>query len=166
MFPHDQYVIKIDGSNHLTRRNRRFLRAYKPAVSYDPVCPVASHEDDLPGPDWGARGVTDHNRSGGTLSSAPGENYLQSQGGIDRDVHGTNLSSVPEENSEHPVSEGTNWPVTRDIMSKTLPSRVGGPALGSPTVPATVRRSARSTKGRSSRLQDYITGQELENLGE
>ena len=28
---HDQYVIKVDGSGRLTRRNRRFLRAFKPA---------------------------------------------------------------------------------------------------------------------------------------
>lgn len=29
--PHDQYVIKVDGSGRLTTRNRRFLRAFKPA---------------------------------------------------------------------------------------------------------------------------------------
>jgi hypothetical protein len=28
---HDQYVVKVDGSGRLTRRNRRFLRAFKPA---------------------------------------------------------------------------------------------------------------------------------------
>ena len=29
--PHDQYVIKIDGSGRLTTRNRRFLRHFEPA---------------------------------------------------------------------------------------------------------------------------------------
>ena len=28
---HDQYVVKVDGSGRLTKRNRRFLRAFKPA---------------------------------------------------------------------------------------------------------------------------------------
>ena len=28
---HDQYLIKVDGSGRLTKRNRRFLRAFKPA---------------------------------------------------------------------------------------------------------------------------------------
>ena len=30
---HDQYVIKIDGSGRVTKRNRRFLRAFTPATS-------------------------------------------------------------------------------------------------------------------------------------
>ena len=29
---HDQYIVKIDGSGRLTKRNRRFLRVYKPAT--------------------------------------------------------------------------------------------------------------------------------------
>ena len=28
--PHDQFVVRIDGSRRLTRRNRRFLRMYNP----------------------------------------------------------------------------------------------------------------------------------------
>ena len=28
---HDQYVVKVDGSGRLTKRNRRFLRVFKPA---------------------------------------------------------------------------------------------------------------------------------------
>ena len=31
MLPHDQFVVRIDGSRRLTRRNRRFLRMYNPA---------------------------------------------------------------------------------------------------------------------------------------
>ena len=30
VLPHDQFVVRIDGSRRLTRRNRRFLRMYKP----------------------------------------------------------------------------------------------------------------------------------------
>ena len=29
----DQYIVKVNGSNHLTRRNRKFLQAYEPAVT-------------------------------------------------------------------------------------------------------------------------------------
>ena len=29
---HDQYMIKVDGSGRLTKRNRKFLRAFKPAT--------------------------------------------------------------------------------------------------------------------------------------
>jgi hypothetical protein len=31
---HDQYLIKVDGSGRVTKRNRRFLRAFKPASTY------------------------------------------------------------------------------------------------------------------------------------
>ena len=29
---HDQYIIKVDGSGRLTKRNRRFLRVFKPVT--------------------------------------------------------------------------------------------------------------------------------------
>ena len=28
---HDQYLVRVDGSGRITKRNRRFLRAFKPA---------------------------------------------------------------------------------------------------------------------------------------
>ena len=31
VLPHDQFVVRIDGSRRLTRRNRKFLRMYNPA---------------------------------------------------------------------------------------------------------------------------------------
>ena len=42
VLPHDKYVIKVDGSNRLTTRNRRFLRLFKNASTTisDAVYPV------------------------------------------------------------------------------------------------------------------------------
>ena len=37
---HDQYIIKVDGSGRLTKRNRRFLRAFKPASQAIENCPL------------------------------------------------------------------------------------------------------------------------------
>ena len=31
--PHDKYLVKIDGSGHVTQRNRRFLKVYTPAAT-------------------------------------------------------------------------------------------------------------------------------------
>ena len=31
VLPHDQYVVRVDGSRRLTQRNRKFLRMYNPA---------------------------------------------------------------------------------------------------------------------------------------
>ena len=36
---HDQYMVKVDGSGRVTRRNRRFLRAFKPATTASEVAP-------------------------------------------------------------------------------------------------------------------------------
>ena len=33
VLPHHQYLVKLDGSNHVTRRNRRFLRRFEPALN-------------------------------------------------------------------------------------------------------------------------------------
>ena len=42
---HDQYLVKVDGSGRVTKRNRRFLRAFKPAsVSIDSI-PLRHHSE-------------------------------------------------------------------------------------------------------------------------
>ena len=47
---HDQYLVKVDGSGRLTRRNRRFLRAYTPASSGRGHHPGTKHLGVLPLP--------------------------------------------------------------------------------------------------------------------
>ena len=39
---HDQYVVKVDGSGRLTKRNRRFLRAFSPASVVIHNAPLSS----------------------------------------------------------------------------------------------------------------------------
>ncbi|XP_012939615.1 uncharacterized protein LOC106012147 [Aplysia californica] len=40
---HNQYIVKIDGSGRVTRRNRRFLRAFKPATTATERAPPRPH---------------------------------------------------------------------------------------------------------------------------
>ena len=42
---HNQYLVKVDGSGRLTKRNRRFLRAFKPASVYIENAPRSLNED-------------------------------------------------------------------------------------------------------------------------
>ena len=46
---HDQYVIKVDGSGRLTKRNRRFLRVFRPA-SMTVECAPSNTRSELPVP--------------------------------------------------------------------------------------------------------------------
>ena len=48
VLPHNQYTLKIDGSGRLTKRNRRFLRLYKPASSVVTDSPRSNFLTDLP----------------------------------------------------------------------------------------------------------------------
>ena len=42
---HDQYIIKVDGSGRLTKRNRRFLRIFKPASMIVEPAPTNTRTD-------------------------------------------------------------------------------------------------------------------------
>ena len=42
---HEQYIIKVDGSGRLTKRNRRFLRVFKPASMTIENTPVSNKID-------------------------------------------------------------------------------------------------------------------------
>ena len=151
VFPYDQYVIKVDGSNRLTRRNRRFLRAYKPAVSYDLVPNVNMDEDEIPEPDWGARGVGNRSKPSEPLSSGPGEHVVPPA------VVSDSLPSL--ENSSRRLQD--------DNAGETMPcipDRSPGPTV--PVSKTVVRKSARANRGKTSRFEDFITGQGLEGIGE
>ena len=54
---HDKYLIKIDGSGRLTKRNRRFLRFYKPSALILDSVPVSVSSEEL-----GGRGCADQPR--------------------------------------------------------------------------------------------------------
>ena len=143
-------MIKIDGSNRLTRRNRRFLRAYKPAVSYDPVPNIAMDEDEVPEPDWGARGIGNRSKPGEPLSSGPDEHVVPP---------GTVADSTPlVENSSRRLQDdaGGTMPCT--------PVRSPGPIA--PVLKSVIRKSERANRGKTSRFEDFITGQGLEGIGE
>ena len=51
--PHDQYLVKIDGSGRLTTRNRKFLRNFQPAtmeIQSAPTSPVIENHTTIPNP--------------------------------------------------------------------------------------------------------------------
>ena len=141
-------MVKVDGSGRLTRRNRRFLRSYKPAAySYKPVIVVEEDGEHVSAPDWGARGTV----GGDTpedISSRPV--VVREERSPSVPVRGDRSDNVytPEPTIDLP-------------MRNVLPELdISGPVIRDQPE---IRRSARSTKGQSSRFADYVTGQEYEN---
>ena len=55
---HNQYLVKTDGSNRVTLRNRKFLRRFEPMVSPKPRIKLADRLKMMPG--VGFRHVGDH----------------------------------------------------------------------------------------------------------
>ena len=49
MLPHHQYLVKIDGSGRLSRRNRRFLRRFEPASTNISCPPVVDIDQSIGG---------------------------------------------------------------------------------------------------------------------
>ena len=51
--PHDSYLVKVHGSNHITQRNRKFLRMFTPfSVAYTETTPTVAmnslYEPEIP----------------------------------------------------------------------------------------------------------------------
>ena len=66
---HNQYLVKTDGSNRVTLRNRKFLRRFEPMVSPKPRIKLADRLKMMPGVDF--RHVGDHTHR--TVGSEPVE---------------------------------------------------------------------------------------------
>ena len=151
VFPYDQYIVRVDGSGRVTRRNRRFLRSYTPAVNNDRLGTKEDDTEPVPAPHWGARSDVSESipanvlsgpaRSGEFLDPVPDDGL----GGHDHNLPG----QVGDE-----VDRDTSQPDPTALMMNFSPE----PARDIPVL----RRSIRATKGQSSKYQGFLTGQEYD----
>ena len=146
VFPYDQYIVKVDGSGRVTRRNRRFLRSYTPAGNTEQHVIMEDCTESVPAPYWGEK-------SDANISYGPGSSR-ESQSLIPDDGHGEHGQHLPVHEGEHDRSESCPGPGDQMISASPEPS---------PSTPI-VRRSSRATKGQSSKYQDFVTGQEYEEI--
>ena len=138
ILPYDQYIVKVSGSNRLTRRNRRFLRAYTPAATQERMI--------VPAEQWDERG---------------------------RDIEsawGARDQVLPSSDSIFPTDRSQVLPVTDQEPTPHLSQDYDQPSV-QPAVPNQtqsigLRRSSRSTRGKTTRFDDCVTGEELEALGD
>ena len=54
VIPHDQFIVRIDGSRRLTRRNKRFLRLYNPISTSIHMKTFHGSRGNLPSPREGS----------------------------------------------------------------------------------------------------------------
>ena len=158
--PNRQYYVKVDGSRRLTLRNRKFLRKISPLLTSwlrqehsprprqveptDPQCPQPMQQDV---PDYGQDPV-------GTQVLPEPLLYPTTP----------TTPVTPEKSSElfpqvtpHPRPAPT--PSTQPSECNPIPPSQNYTATDSST-PS--RRSARSTKGQSTKYEDYATGSQYE----
>ena len=87
ILPFDQYVVKVNGSNRLTKRNRKFLRAYIPAFEQEesrfPHDQEVERECELDSA-WGAMG---HRTQSADSETGPGEEHIDTLPGVVDDVY-------------------------------------------------------------------------------
>ena len=135
---YDQYQVMVSGSRRVTLRNRRYLRKFK---AFQPIPFDSIPLDQEHGPP-GGQGVEDQ--------ALQGDNRKQVEDA------GVELVPPPVTDSQAPGTGGHDAPLgTQDEIRNV-------PALPDPVVtedqPAgtPVRRSGRSTKGKTSRYKDFV----------
>ena len=142
---YDQYLVKIHGSNRLTLRNRRFLRAYDPPASIDERLLSSPNLEDQEYP----------MNTGAGKQTRPVDDVhfsIPGHGGPEPRVVSEPNVGVPSA----PISE----PVTHDVNLAVDPIRPAS-QVSSPEQEAGVRRSSRANKGKTSVFKDYLTEDEI-----
>jgi len=142
---YDQYLVKVHGSNRLTLRNRRFLRAYDPPASID--------ERLLSSPNLEGQEYPMNMGAGKQARPVDDVHFsIPGHGGPESRVTSESSAGVPSA----PISEH----VTDDADPAVDPVRPAS-QVSPPRQEAEVRRSSRVNKGKTNVFKDYLTGDEM-----
>ena len=143
----DQYIIVIDGSRRLTRRNRKFLRRFEP---YDPTGRAhrGNNKETTTQANNTEQTLPDNNLDRSRVVRSPSPVVQERISGspsralVQREAR---METVPVDRS--PLRESVEPELIRDAGTEVLEN----PVINSP------RRSTRSNKGQTSRFKDYET---------
>ena len=126
---HDQYIIKVDGSGRLTKRNRRFLRGFKPASQTIENTPL---KDTLGINEWKAN-QTDHRSAHEPTITSPPESLNETIFPIPP----PNPPMLPPETGDRPPSV-PDQQIAQTPSPNHTPDKE--PTARAPKVPAILRR--------------------------
>ena len=149
----DQYIVVVDGSRRLTRRNRKFLRRFEP---FDPT--GRAHRGNVTDTPRDAnnseRKLTGDNLDRSKGNGNPSQVTIGSPGVQERIDHSPSSPLVQtEERMEPPQVDRScqRETIEPEVIEMPATERMENPVLISP------RRSNRSNKGQTSRFRDYET---------
>ena len=167
--PYDQYVVRVHGSNRLTLRNRKFLRSYDPPASVQRQIVLSPYEQ------IGTLNKGAGKSVRGTASvqdTLPGGKSVRDTESVqDAEIRREDPRSNPEQvivpndgeqlsnQSDQVYSDSEPNP---EAQAVPIPSLQVGNDLPVPEPP--VRRSNRQNKGETKRFDDYVTGENLEEI--
>ena len=149
---YDQYIVKVHGSNRLTRRNRRFLRAYDPPTGQTIVVPtpdqtVSLNRGAVREMGYGSQGV-----QVGMPQTSVQEHDVQIRTGDDNEYLVSDPRPIPCDNEQR----SSQAQQAEDVIRSPIGNNDRGPGIEG------VRRSGRSNKGESAKFKDFLTGNEYE----
>ena len=158
---YDQYLVKVHGSNRLTLRNRRFLRAYDPPANINQRLVFSPGLED--------RAYSMNKGAGKQMRPVEDVHFsIPNQGVSDPDIV---TSRDIREPSEVVPGDPSPEPIVHDA------GPVGGPGeqvdrerdqpavqVSPPRQEAGVRRSNRINKGETNKYKDYLMGDEVEKF--
>ena len=135
---YDQYQVMVSGSRRVTLRNRRYLRKFK---AFHPIPFDSLPLDQEHGPS-GGQGVEDQEQQEGN------RRQIEHTGG--------ELVPQPVTVSQVPGAEGHDAPLGTQDEVQNVPAPPD-PVVGEDQPAGTpLRRSGRSTKGKTSRFKDFV----------
>ena len=189
VLPNRQYKIKMDGSRRISLRNRKHLKKFKPVVSepnnplvYGPAAPVNVPQEVQPEVDLGENSAANPVSEPVELPQMMYEDEARDE--VAPTVPTTPLRNVFGQYSYSPVYSTPQQPVLHpQAMYYTPPSEQQGPPVCTPAYqsvpvqqvpyampaasndssPPGPRRSARTTKGQTTRFESFTTGPEYDN---
>ena len=162
VLPFDQYIVKVSGSNRLTRRNRKFLRMYEPALTKDNLIVPEDNNTNVnekePESAWGARRIISPLPDSVSDRRGFKPNATDNARRIPPSDATENVQLLP--NLDVNVDRRIVIPNASESNSRTVNIR---PTV-TPQESVGLRRSSRVNEGTTSRFKDYITGDDMEAL--
>ena len=161
---YDQYLVKVHGSNRLTLRNRRFLRAYDPPANINKHFIFSpSHEDQEYSMN---KGAGNQSRPADDVHfSIPSDSTERDRDRVlPRETSESNVTAPSAPNPEPTIH--VDKPAVEPVRPVTVEHDPPAVRVGSspPRQEAGIRRSSRATKGKTSMYKDYLTGNEIGEL--
>ena len=149
----DQYMVIVDGSRRLTRRNRKFLRRFEP---YDPTGRAYSGnvKETTNQSNNKGQNLIDNDLDRSRIDINPSQVITNYPGVQERINSSPSRALVQREARMEPVPVDRSSPretVEPEAIEMPVTERMEDTVMNSP------RRSSRSNKGQTSRFKDYET---------